>query len=175
MPGRAPIYSVDASALIQLKEDYPFTVVGFRSMWEFIGGLGDQSRVQVVQAAHEECKDQVLKDWFKEHPGIVRPFSTELNAYINALNRELKAVHLPLVDPDSTTNLADPDVIALALMIEGRPLEDLSGDRNGESVVICYEAARREKGLAKIPLVCRHYGLDCVKWPAMLEREGWTG
>jgi len=175
MPGSPVIYSVDASALIQMKEDYPPTVLGFRSMWGFVGALGDHGRVQVVEAAHGQCKDQVLQDWFREHPGIVQPFSTELNAYINALNRELTAVDLRLVDPNSTKNTGDPDVIALALMLEGRPLENLNGDRKGESIVVCYEAARREKGLAKIPLVCRHYGLDCTKWPAMLEREGWAG
>jgi len=175
MPGSSTVYSVDASALIQMKEDYWFEVVGFRSLWEFIGSLGDHGRVQVVQAAHDECHDPVLKEWFNRHPGLVHPFTTPLNAYINALNAELKAANLPLVDPASTTNIADPDVVALALMLEERPLGNLTGNESRKSAVVCYEAARREKGLAKIPLVCRHYRLDCIKWPEMLRREGWMG
>ncbi len=175
MSGSTTIYSVDASALIEMKEVYRFGVVGFRSLWEFLGGLGEDGRVRVVQAAHDECHDSVLKNWFRQYPGLVVPWSAELNAYVTAMNAELSVAGLCLVNADATTNIADPDVVALALMIEERPLGNLRGPRSAQCHVVCYEARRREKGLAKIPLVCDHYGLDCVNWPEMLEREQWQG
>ena len=46
MAGEPPVYSVDASALIEMKDTYPRKTFG--SMWEFIGKLGDQQRLLVA-------------------------------------------------------------------------------------------------------------------------------
>jgi hypothetical protein len=175
MSADAPVYSVDASALIEMKNVYRFGIVGFRPMWHFIGHLGDEGRVRVVEQARNECHDRVLDDWFALHPAMVMPMSEELNEYVIALNAELEAASLPMVDPESTENRADPFVVALALMIEERPRTNLRGQGQRCCHVISYEGDTMRRGLARIGRVCREYRLGCLRWPDMLQREGWTG
>ncbi len=174
MPNNAPIYSLDASAVIWLKEQYRFEVTHFQTLWERIGDLGEEGRVRIAEEARNECHDQVLQDWFNRYPNMVEPFSAELNTYVNALNADLASVRLPLVDPQSTDSLADPFVVALALQIEQRPIGNLGVPGNQRCHVVSYEAPRmRARGFARIPLVCQHYGLRCLEWPDLFQIEGW--
>lgn len=168
-------YSVDASALIWMKDEYQHRVPYFRRLWDFLGALGDQGRLGVAEEVRGECHDEVFDDWFDEHPNLVVPWSTKLNGYVNAVNRELAAAGLPLVDGQATTNLGDPFVLALALMVERRPLGNLRGPGARRCHVVSYERREWEKGLAKIPLVCEHYGLVRMEWADLILAEGWNG
>ncbi len=174
MPNNAPIYSLDASAVIWMKEQYRFEVAYFQTLWERIGDLGEQGRVRIAEEAKNECHDQVLQDWFDRYPSMVEPFSPEFNTYVNALNAELANVGLPLVDPQSTDSLADPFVVALALKLEQRPIGNLGDPGTHQCHVVSYEAPRRRTGgFARIPLVCQHYGLSCLHWTDLFQLEGW--
>jgi len=173
MDGIEPIYSVDASALIEMKDTYPYR--RFRPMWDFLGGLGDGGRMLVTQPVRDECYDAIFKEWFNTHPGMVVPFSQELNAYVLALQDELDRNGLPLVDPGSTKNQGDPFVIALALMVEGRDVNELRTRSARTCHVVSYERRRKPGArLAKVTDVCDHYGLQCLRWLGVLEVEDWS-
>lgn len=129
----------------------------------------------VAQPARQECKDDVFKNWFAAHAAMIVHFSPELNAYLNALQAELVAARLPLVDPSSDKNRADPFVVALALMVEERDVADLQRGAKRSCYVVAYEGGRKPgAALAKMSDVCKHYGLAYVQWPRLLELESWS-
>jgi hypothetical protein len=80
-----------------------------------------------------------------------------------------------LVNTGSTKNQGDPFVVALALMIEGRNVGDLSTGSTRTCHVLSYEVRRRPSApLAKIADVCDHYGLQCLRWLDLLAMEDWS-
>jgi len=174
MPDSAlPVYSVDASALIEMKEVYPGAV--FQSMWEFIGKLGDQGRLVVAEQAKSECHDAVFAPWFAAHSEMVYSFSTELGEYVKALHAEIIPAGLPLIDAASTKNQGDPFVVALSLLLEGRDLTNLQTGASSTCRVVTYERNRNPGArLAKIRDVCDYYGIDCLKWPDVFQLESWS-
>jgi hypothetical protein len=174
MLGSPPLYSVDASALIEMEHVYRYAQ--FRPMWDFVGGLGQQRRLFVAPSVKDECAgSDTFSAWFGEHPSLIWAYSSALGKYLSALMVELTRDHMPLVDPNSTRHQADPQVIALALMLEERDLADLHGGSQRACHVVSYERQRRgATGLAKMRDVCLHYGLGYLEWPAVLEIEGWS-
>jgi len=168
-----PLYSVDASALIEMKDIYPIHV--FRSMWDFVGSTADSGRLVVAEPVGEECKDAVFKPWFASHPKIILRFSEELNNYVNALQTEIQKAALPLVNPSSQKSQNDPFVVAAALMIEARNLADLTTGSRRTCHVITYEKNRGPQAQYKsIRDVCDHYSIRCLNWPEMLQIESWS-
>ena len=106
---------------------------------------------------------------------MVVPFPPQLQEYLIALQAETVRDGRPLVAPSSDQNWADPFVIALALMVEGRDLADLRAGGGGTSYVVAYEGGRKPgAALAKMSDVCKHYGLGYVQWPRLLELESWS-
>ncbi len=173
MPDVLPLYSVDASALIEMEQVYRYSQL--RPVWDFVGTIGQQGRLCVVQSARDECAGDVFTSWFGQYPSIVAPFSEQLGRYLAALMRELERDHMRLVDPGSPRHQADPQVIALALMLEGRDLANLHDGSQRHCSVVCYERQRRgHTGLARMRDVCNHYNLGYLNWPAFLDAEGFS-
>ncbi len=158
-----PRYSLDASALIELKDIYPRDITLFQPMWNLLGDLSAEGRVLVAEPARDECKDKVLKELFAAHAEMIIHVVGELNDYVNALSVDLEVKSMRLVDPSSTENRADPFVIALALMAEGRDIKALgAGSATAKCAVIAYEKRRPTARLSRIPDVCGRYNLECI-------------
>jgi hypothetical protein len=173
MPANSPIYSVDASALIEMKDVYPIGV--FPSVWAFVASLGDAGRLLVAEPVRRECQDPVFTPWFAQHPQMVLQFSVELNQYTNALQAQLKAAGLPLVNPQSPKSQNDPFVVAAALLVEKRNLADLRTGSQSACHVITYEKNRGANATFKsIRDVCDYYHIKCLQWPEMLQLESWS-
>jgi hypothetical protein len=173
-----PCYSVDASAMIQLHHEYPRDIRDFAPLWDFLGGLAEQGRLLICEQARDECEDDVVNLFFEQHPHMVVPAEDTLN-YALRLGSEDQQHGIGLVDPDATEQDADPFVVALALMVEQRDLNDLRRRARPEAVcsVVSYETRKGRQwrpggSRAKIPDVCGFYDLACIRWPALLRAEG---
>jgi len=92
---------------------------------------------------------------------------------VEAYNHDIQ-----LVDPSLKSDRTDPYVVALALMLERRDLQDLRNrmDPDAECVVVT-EEGRKGRGAkyVKIPNVCDFYELACIPWLEMVKREGYVG
>lgn len=168
----APLYSLDTSALIELKDKYPPEI--FESMWDYITNLGHQGRLIVADPVKGECKDEVLTKWFGKCNKIIIPVYGDLNIYMNITISQLQNEGISLFDPNSTKNRVDPFVIAAALMIEKRDISNLRKTTSLTCKVISYEKrANPGARLSKIPDVCDYYNIEHLSWIEMLKNESW--
>ena len=69
---------------------------------------------------------------------------------------------------------ADPYVIALALMLDGRNVSNIDQQVSGGStcVVVAHENVRSSK---KIPAACRRVNIQCINVVELLRRENYRG
>jgi hypothetical protein len=172
MSSSPPLYSVDASALIEMKDVYPYDVLLFRPMWDSLGSLADAGRLVVAEPVSRECQDPVFRLWFNAHGEIILAFSPELNDYVNALHCALEKAGLPMVNPTSPKSQNDPFVVASALLLERRVLTDLRTGSERTCHVISYEKNRGPTARYKsIKDVCDYYSIRCLNWPEMLRLE----
>lgn len=168
-----PCYSVDASGMIALNLHYPADVFG--SVWSFLGELADSGRIMICEQAKDECHDKALQEFLAAHAtAVVRYYAFE--DHFLAFQREAKRNGIELTNPNQTSEQADPFVIALALMLEGRDLRDLRrpGDTGRVCTVVSYEKPRGSSPIRKIPDACKHYGLEHQRWPEVLRQCGCT-
>jgi|LSQX01.3.fsa_nt_gb hypothetical protein len=121
--GDGPLYSLDTSALIDVKDLYPIEV--FPSMWQFIGRLAEAKRVFVAEAVKDECYDDEIIEILKTYPNMIIDFGL-LQAHFAALMAEAEKNQLLLVNPSAVRNAADPHVIAVALVSDFYGLEHVS-------------------------------------------------
>jgi hypothetical protein len=162
-----PCYSVDASGMIALNLHYPYDM--FTPVWSFLGELADAGRILVCEQVKDECHDDLLQEFLHAHRSAVVEYH-EFEDYILAFQREAVLYHIELTRPNATSPQADPFVVALALMLEGRALEDLraGAERGRVCTVVSYEKPRAAPPLKKIPDVCTHYMLHHEQWPSLL-------
>ena len=167
-----PCYSVDASAMIWLKDEYPEDV--FASLWKFLGNLADEPRLFICEQAADECLDEPLRGFFRAHPQMIVKFA-DMKDYFPVFQKECFEHGMQLADPNSTKHEADPFVVALALVLEQRDPADLCKRTSAEAIcsVVSYEA--RSGHRVKIPHVCDFYDLPCVHWTELWRREGYKG
>ncbi len=173
--GAYPIYSVDASALIDFKKRYPAEY--FPRMWDLARNLANQYRLLICEEIDRECEDPELRELIETHPQMVVGFG-DMQDHFTRFMIEHYDHDLRLIAHSSTRNQADPFVVALALMIERRNLQELR-DRtspDAECVVVTQEKPTGEGAkLVQIPNVCDFYELACIPWLEMVKREGYVG
>jgi len=155
MPLRYPVYSIDSSALIYIKDELPQDV--FPSVWHALDVLADNERIFVCQQVKDECHDIPLINWFNSHPNVIRSFDHVMNLYFNQFQIETSRIGLSLTNPSSLKHSADPFVVTLALLLEERDL----GDLNIKPVPtpVCHVITHEKRGQVNIPIVCNHYSL----------------
>jgi hypothetical protein len=148
-------------------------------MWGLVGRLADESRFLICEQVRDEDKDQEMRRFVKKHPSMVVDFADMHECFLR-FQIETKRFGMELVDPRDTTgmNEADPFVVALALMLEQRDLDDLRRRTNLQArcVVVTHERRRKSTAQpAKIPDVCDFYELSCVEWLGFLKNERYAG
>jgi len=170
--GEYPLYSVDASVLIDIKDRYPREV--FVSLWSFLEALACDGRFLVQEEADGECHDQVLRDLLDGCPDMVVGFGV-IQDHFKALQADLQQAGLRMVDPGSTRDKADPFVVGLALALDGRAPASIQRRLNPDAKCIVVTHEKRAGAGAqklKIPDVCKRYGLDWIDFVELLIAEG---
>jgi hypothetical protein len=148
------VYSVDTSALIEGRRNYPLQV--FPSVWAAIEGLIVSGRLIAAQLVRDELerKDDEVYKWARAQHGLFVPFDRpqEIEAKL------ILSVHGRMVDERKNRNRADPFVIALA---------------KARQCTVVTEEFEGHSGNLRIPYVCQQYGIDCVNLLELMGREGW--
>jgi hypothetical protein len=151
-------YSADTSALIDGLERY-YPEEHFPGLWERVDELVGEGRLIISEEVWEEAqsKDAVVKAWCEPRKdAIVVPTDATV---VQEVQRVLTG-HERLVMNLKGRNRADPFVIAVA-SIRG-------------AVVVTGEGSDGTESRPKIPLVCAHLGIECIRFLDVIRLEGWT-
>ena len=173
--GNYPLYSVDASALMDFRVLYPPDV--FPSMWDRARSLASERRLLICEQVDEEWLDAERQQLIGQNPDMVVPFGLTQD-HFRQLILEFDANNVYLTDPSSTKDKADPYVVALGLMLDGRDPDDLQLRMidDAEGVVVTHEKPNDAvNGKIKIPDACKMYRLGCVSWLDILRKEAYAG
>ena len=152
-------YIFDCNSFLELEAYYPVT---FPSFWERFNDLVAEGRVLSVSEAFKELNNQArsehLIDWLEANQTIFTPPSPPEQQYVSEIfavphfrqlvGRKQLERGMPVADP--------------FLVAKGRHLG---------ACVVSEETAKPNS--AKIPNVCGHFGVECVKLRSVFEREGW--
>jgi len=161
----APVYSVDASAFIDLGKQYPQEF--FPDLWERLDTLVSERRWIMTEKAVPEVHDREPAAWIGAHPAMV----IGVDAAQEQQDTRIMATHGDLVDTTRTREDADPFVIALAL---AQKQTLLGSSLLHVPVVLTHEKPRAAPcARPKIPDVCGHYEVEWCDLFGFFRKEGW--
>ena len=154
------IYSLDTSALIAaFHERYP--IENFPSLWREIEALIKNGQLKMSQIVFDEAmRDTEIKQWCDENQ-LKPDFQMAIDESVQEQVSEVLSEFPRLVDNRTGKSGADPWVIALGLTIEN-------------CVVVTEENPTHSENRPKIPDVCTHFNLQCIKIVELIERENWV-
>ncbi len=154
------IYVFDTSAFIVLKHFYPRT---FRSLWAGLDQLvarGDLVSVREVFNELNAYNDvDFIQDWAKQRRHI----------FTNPSNDELLFVQQILAIPHFQA------LISAKALLKGTPVADpfvIAAAQVRQGAVVTQEQLK--PNAAKIPNVCRHFGIACLDLEEFMAQQGWS-
>ena len=137
-----------------MRRVYPRDV--FPSAWNKLDDLAESEIIASTEDVFEEIKsqDDEILEWANEFEEIFYPLSEEIQ--LSAI--KILETHDNLIDLKKKKSGADPFVIATAMV--------------HSCVVVTEEKPSGGPNKSKIPDVCQHYGIKCIKILDMLRDEG---
>ena len=152
-------YSIDTSALIAaFHERYP--IENFPSLWRKMEALIKNGRLKMSQIVFEEAmRDTDIKQWCDENQ-LKSNFQVAIDESVQERVSDVLSEFPRLVDNRKEKSGADPWVIAFALTIDN-------------CIVVTEENPTKSKNRPKIPDVCVHFNLQCLKIVDLIEQENW--
>jgi len=152
------IYVFDSNTLIDIFNHY--YPERFPSFWDnFNGFISKQTIISVREVRKElEEKGDRLSDWAKSHNELFLPPNAEEASFITEIF-EVRHFRILIQKKQQyvTGPAADPFIIAKAKVING--------------CVVTQE--KDAENAAKIPNVCKHFGIPCINLEGFMEKEGW--
>lgn len=153
------VYVLDTSSLIVFKNYYPAT---FPSLWSHISDLIKAEQLISVKEVFRELDGELdsdyVRDWAKTNASIFKTPSPEELAFVSRIFtvRHFQAL-ISMKSILKGSPVADPFVIAAAKIRGG--------------TVVTQES--QKPNAAKIPNVCEHFGIECIKLQDLMNRERW--
>lgn len=154
------VYVADSSALIDLNVLYPQTV--FQKVWSNLETLVQANRLISPNEVFKEIekKDDELFSWCKNNRRMFVSYNNEHLRYVG----EIMTSYPELVYNDALNPVADPFVIAIAIVLKDQSLD------SSIPIVVAHESRRSP---VKIPAICTHYQIDNMRLLEMFSAEGW--
>ncbi len=153
---KKPSYCFDTSSLVQAwTRSYPFDV--FPTFWDKMEELVEQGRIVVPDEVERETsrRDDGLQKWIKDKDGLVWKIDEELQESVKEILSDFQF----MVKNRPGKNAADPWVVALA--------------RITKRIVVTEEIEDDASKNPKIPMVCKHYGIEFKRLLDVIRIEGW--
>lgn len=154
------IYVFDTSAFIVLKHFYPNT---FRSLWTGLDQLIEQGNLisvrEVFNELHAYNDADFIQDWAKQRQDI----------FTKPSNQELAFVQQIFAIPHFQ------NLIGAKAMLKGTPVADpfvIAAAHVRQGAVVTQEQLK--PNAAKIPNVCKHFGIHCHNLETFLSQQGWS-
>lgn len=153
-------YVFDTSSFVVLKNFYR-TI--FSTLWDSLEVMIAQQTLISVHEVYNELHNynavDFVQEWAKKHRAIFAKPSKEEQLFVQQI---LSIRHFqPLITTKAIlkgTPVADPFVVAAAKI--------------HAATVVTEEALK--PSAAKIPNVCKHFGVPCVNLQKFMEQQGWT-
>lgn len=149
-------YCMDTSALIAAwNERYP--IENFPRFWELLDELIGEGRLYSPRDVKKEVtkKEDGLRSWLDQRTNMF----VELEEDIQNDARLILAEFPLLTKQIAGRNPADPFVIALA---------------KARSYTVVTQEGMGSPTRPRIPLVCNHYGVDCMDILGLVRNENWV-
>ena len=150
-------YSFDSSAFIEpLRRHHKRKV--FPSLWDKIDTLIKDGSIVAADFVKTELsrKDDEIYKYVKSMDGLFIPFDEDQRLHLDQIMRRFPK----WIPVDSTRNVGDPFVIALA--------------KQSNLTVVTYEQVGSESDV-RIPYACRTFEVSCLHFVAFLEEIGYQG
>jgi len=158
--------------MIDLKDRYPCEV--FPSLWTWLDRLAEEGRLRMCEQACDECDDPPLKEFIKRHTNIVATLAS-FEGHFRSLQSAESQLGLRLTNPQAARTQADPFVVALALMLDGRDASSLQHKDIPQQRCHVLSEEKRSGGGRKIPDACDALDLGHVTIVEFLRAEGYRG
>lgn len=154
-----PIYIIDASSLIEMKDKYPENT--FPSVWKKMDELYKERRLIAPAEVKDELLDDELKKWIKNKKKMfIKPDEEQIK-----MVKEILSKFRFLAKPEKPEGPnADPWLIALAVVLKNKSLFP------EEYIIVTEESKFRPN---KIPAVAKHYNIESINLKELFQREGW--
>lgn len=158
------LYIIDSCAVIDILKCYPIDI--FPAVWHKYDKLVHENRIRAPSSVYNEIKNDQGDGfrWVKKHSK--RIFLDDSRFVGTATKIQDKFPHISR--KYSQKNEADAYVVAMAY--------DLNQTQtlNQRDVCVVTEEGKKERGgKTKIPTVCNHYKIKCLKFLEMTKSEGW--
>lgn len=156
----AEVYCIDASALVDLKYDYPRT--SFAAVWTRLGALVPDGRLIAPREVYRELskKEDEVYAW----AGANGAMFSDPDEQQQTIVREILKKYPRWIDVETERPVADPLVIAMA---RARRLAGV------DCVVVVHEEMKGP-GATRVPNVCREYDVPFMRLPEVIVAEGWS-
>lgn len=153
------IYSLDTSALIAaFHERYP--IQNFPSLWRKIEELIKTDRLKMSEVVFEEAvRDADIKQWCDTNE-LKSYLQVPIDEAVQEKVSEVLSGFPRLLNNQKGKSGADPWVIAMALKFEN-------------CWVVTEEGLSASEKKPKIPDVCAHFNLPCLKVVDLIKAESW--
>jgi hypothetical protein len=153
------IYVFDTSTLVDLFRHYYES--RFPSLWVSFAQMVDSQRVISVSEVWQEIsqRDDRLAAWGKAHRDF---FEAPVGAELQIVAQIFAVPHFQAMVRTQQT-------------LQGKPVADPFVIAKAKVIAACVVADEEERpNSAKIPNVCRHFGVGCLNLEGFMERENWT-
>ena len=153
------IYSLDTSALFAaFNERYP--IANFPALWCKVEELIRKGRLKMSQVVFEEAMaDSGIKLWCNQN-NLQQYFQVPVDEFIQEKVSEILTIFPKLLDDRRDKSGADPWCIAFAQVTDN-------------SIVVTEENPTDSVNRPKIPDVCNHFNVKCIKVVDLIKREKW--
>ena len=153
-------YVFDTNSFIVIGHYYPEQFPSFWNKFDQSVEIGKIISVrEVFRELDQDASASHLSDWIEDHKNIFMIPNAAATEFVSTI---FSIQHFQALVSEKNRlagrPCADPFIIAWAKVIGG-----------------CVVTEEKEKpNAAKIPNVCRHFGIDCINLQGFMEREGWS-
>lgn len=153
------VYVFDCNSLLELQAYYPET---FPSFWRRFDYLVGQGRIVSVAEVRKELDFLAVSEhliaWAGDNSALFTPPSPQEQQYVGEIFSIPHFVQL----------------VGKRQMERGQPVADPFLVARGRHLGACVISEESHKpNAARIPNVCEHFGVECMKLRGFFEREGW--
>ena len=150
-------YSLDTSALIDCWErNYPQDI--FPTLWQKLDEMIERGELLLSEELLEELdrKSTGLYDWVRARDYLICPTDEDIQASVT----EILATFPRMTELIKNRSMGDPWVIAVAKV--------------KVCTVVSGEKSSGQNDKPRIPNVCAHFGIKCIKTVDLLREQGWS-
>ena len=153
------VYSLDTSSLIAAFHEW-YPIKNFPTLWDKIDELIRNHRLKMSDVVFEEAmRDAEIMEWCSQRK-LGQHLRSISHESIQEKINEIQSTFPGLVDARRGKSEADPWVIAFAMVIPN-------------SIVVTQESPGSVTK-PKIPDVCEHFDVECIKIVDLIKRENWV-